>query len=647
MTQAPASPVSVILISVDTLRADHLGCYGGKGVLTPHIDALRRGGTLFLHIDSQVPMTLPSHTVLFTSTYPFWNQTEENGQQVPRGAVTLASVLKAHGYRTAAFIGGFVLDRRFGLDLGFDTYDSPFPVHQQTGNETISLRRRAPAVTRAATNWLQRNSNHPFFVFLHIFDLHMPHEFPPHYSQLGRDPYDSELAYVDQILGRFWRAIDRMGIFQRVLIVFTSDHGESLGDHGEETHSFFIYESTLRVPLIIHWPVTPDSHPARVDSPASLIDLAPTILQFLNIPEPKPFQGESLLTALNRSGNVVPRAVYSESLYARDHFDCSALRALRIGPYKYIEAPKPELYNLALDPGETHNLYLKKKAIALEMHQRLLALRSRYSRSTQASRQMPSPETQALLSSLGYTAIMRPHHASDESGPDPKDRLAEYREYRQAIELASTGNLSNAAGAFRTVLKTDPENILAHFYLAVSYHRLHDFDNAVKQLDQTLELDPSNTRALELLGTIWLEEKNYSRARQCFERLLKLVPEDYGANYNLGVLAARNGKWAQAIPYVRAAVEADPQSAPAHSTLGLAYLQTGHAPQALAELRQAVRLAPQAATAHYNLGLAWRDLGRLDLAAQEFRKAVAADPSNALARKALEELPSSVTRMPE
>jgi choline-sulfatase len=634
---------SVILVSVDTLRADHLGCYGGKYIPTPHIDALTRGGTLFSQIDSQVPMTLPSHTVLFTSTYPFWNRTEENGERVPGGAVTLAAVLRLHGYHTAAFIGGFVLDRRFGLDQGFEIYDSPFAVHQQPGNETISLKRPAPQVTQAASNWVRSNSDQPFFVFLHIFDLHMPYEFPPHYARLDGDEYDSELGNIDQVLGRFWHELDRMGLFKRSLIIFTSDHGESLGDHGEQTHGYFIYESTLHVPLIIHWPAGSDSYPAQVTSPASLIDVAPTILQFLNIPAPKTFQGRTLLGALPAKASVAPRAVYSESLYARDHFDCSPLRSLRIGQYKYIEAPHPELYNLAQDPAETHNLYLEKRMIALEMERGLLALRSRYAHSSQPSQQAPSAETQALLSSLGYTALMSRHNAADESGPDPKDRLAEYQDYRRAIEFASNGNHSKAIRAFGTVLKDDPNNVLAHFYLAVTYHRVHEFDDAVKQLQETLQLDPGETRAQELLGTIWLEERDYSRAQQSFEHLLELAPEDYGANYNLGVLAARHGQWTQAIRYLRTAVAADPQSFLAHGSLGLTYLETGQASLAIEEFQRAARLEPGAAGAHYNLGLAWRDLRRFDLAAQEFRKALAIDPGDRRALKALAHLPASAT----
>ncbi|MGH9469598.1 MAG: sulfatase-like hydrolase/transferase, partial [Terriglobia bacterium] len=630
---ARTSSVSVILISVDTLRASHLQCYGGKRVATPNIDALTRGGTLFAQADSQVPMTLPSHTVLLTSTYPFFNKIEENGDRVPPGAVTLGGILKAHGYRTAAFIGGFVLDRRFGLNQGFDFYDSPFGV--QNGGETVSLRRSAPEVTRAAASWLRQNSDRPFFVFIHIFDLHRPYVFPPGYRRLAADGYDSELGNADRVLGAFWRELDRMGIFSRALIVFTSDHGESLGDHGEDTHSYFIYESTLHVPLIIHWPEGSGSYPARVDAPAGLIDVAPTILQFLGIRAPAAFQGQSLFDLLNGTRGVAPRGVYSESVYARDHFGCSPLRSLRAGRYKYIEAPEPELYDLTRDPAETHNIYSQKKDVALEMRRRLRALMSRYAPYAQLSQPPLSPETQALLRSLGYTAVMR---RPNRSGPDPKDRLGEYREYGRAVEFASAGNLSAAVKSFRIILKSDPNNALVLFDLAATCHRLRDFNDAVSYLNRALERNPSDARAQELLGTIWLEEGNYPRAERRFKQLLELAPADYGANYNLGVLAAQRGQWAEAIRYLRIAVEADPQSEGARRQLGVTYLSAGNPRQATVELQKAVRLSPRDASVHDELGIAWRDLDRPGLAAQEFRKALAANPNDEFARKALHQL---------
>jgi choline-sulfatase len=578
---ALADSTPVILISVDTLRADHLSCYGYEKIRTPHFDSLAKGGTLFSAVDTPVPMTLPAHTSLLTSTYPFVHGVEENGQPVRPGAVTLAGVLKSHGYRTAAFIGGYVLDASFGLDQGFDFYDSPFGIHPHPGAEPPDLRRPAETVLRGATEWLSKNTDRPFFVFIHLYDVHEP------YSH----GYDAQVSYVDEQLGRFWQFLTTKGLANKTLIVLTSDHGESLGEHGEDTHGYFIYQSTLWAPLLIHWPADKGPHAARVDEPASLIDVAPTILQSLSIADPGQFQGRSLL----KPGE---EAVYGESMYARDHLGCSPLRSLRVGRYKYIQAPKPELYDLAKDPGEMHNLYDREKALARSLHERLQSTHN-----PKRQRGEANPEVVARLRSLGYLAGNR-RASNQESGPDPKDRLDEYLRYSRGIMLSSTGRLPEAIREFQQVLKQDPQNALAHFYLAVCYHRSRRLDDSAKELDATLAIAPDYWRAEELLGSIWLEKKDYARAREQFTHLLKTVPGDYGAHYNLGILASRDGKWEEALRHLRAAVDADPHSAPAHYRLGIVLLQ----------------------------GKKEREAG------QEFRQALAADPDFVEARKALEKL---------
>jgi len=258
-------PAPVILISVDTLRADHLSCYGYSRLRTPHIDSLARGGTLFAEISSQAPITLPSHVSLFTSTYPFANGIRENAQVLPPGAVTLATVLAAQGYNTAAFIGGYFLARRFGLAPGFQTYDSPFDTRLING--ALDLKRPASQVLEGAEHWLEQNSGRPFLLFIHLFDLHQPYDAPAAYrARAPQSQYDQELAYVDDSLGSFFEFLARSGLDRRALVVLFSDHGESLGDHGENTHGYFIYDSTLHVPLIVHWPDTAETRNSKLEA---------------------------------------------------------------------------------------------------------------------------------------------------------------------------------------------------------------------------------------------------------------------------------------------------------------------------------------------------------------------------------------------
>src|SRR2546425_2113868 len=317
----PQPSTSVILISVDTLRADRLSCYGSKRAPTPHIDAIARGGTLFSEVSAQAPLTLPSHVSLLTSTYPFANGIEDNGEQLAPGAVTLATVLKLRGYRTAAFVGGFVLDRRFGLNQGFDVYESPFDLHREAGRDPGEIKRLGADVTQAATQWLRENSGAPFFLFLHLYDLHTPYRLPASVQPRSRGlDYEAVLGYVDSVLGQFWEFLTQQGIASQSLIVFTSDHGESLGDHGESTHGYFIYQSTLRVPLVIHWPAAAGPFLSRVDEPASLLDVAPTVLQFLGAPKPNQLQGRSLLGLLSQKTPGPAEEIYGESLYGHAHF---------------------------------------------------------------------------------------------------------------------------------------------------------------------------------------------------------------------------------------------------------------------------------------------------------------------------------------
>jgi tetratricopeptide (TPR) repeat protein len=634
---------------------------------------MAQGGTLFSQVSSQVPLTLPSHASLLTSTYPFVNGLEDNGEQLAPGATTLATVLKSRGYRTAAFVGGFVLDRRFGLDQGFDLYDSPFDLRRQAGKDPGDIKRLGGDVVREATQWLDKDSERPFFLFLHLYDLHTPYDLPPairvRYPGKG---YDAELGYVDDVLGQFWDYLARKSLLGKVLVVFTSDHGESLGDHGESTHGYFIYQSTLRVPLIVHWPAGRGTFPTRVDVPVSLLDLAPTILQFLGVSQPPQFQGRSLLEFLAAKPSGPAREVYSESVYARNHLGCSGLRSLRVGRYKLIDAPKMELYDLEADPDELRNLYAREQSLALTYRERLRSLKSRYQPGPQAERRALSPEVIARLSSLGYVAVSRAHAGTDERGPDPKDRIAEYEEFGRAITLASSGRIAEsntllrrllaqdpglfdvrnslglnqqrlgqhaeAAQNFRNVLKLDSTNAVAHFNLGVSYFELHRWEDAMRELQAALAIAPYYTRAEGLLGRIRVERKDYRGARESFNHLLTVAPADYEANYNLGVLDTIEGRWEEGVRHLRAALEADPQSAEAHNSLGSLYLRQGSLGPAEQEFTAAIQLQPKFAWAHYNLGLVLRQQKRNQEAALAFRRALTADPNFRAAREALDRL---------
>lgn len=534
------------MISIDTLRADHLSAYGYSRIHTPNLDSFARQGTLFTQADCQVPLTLPSHTSLFTSTYPFENQVEENAQRVPPGAVTLASVLRSHGYKTAAFIGSVFLERQLGLDQGFDFYDSPFnfeafsPLSGSMFFAGASRsrfagrdRRDGALVLRAARQYLAANAGQPVFVFIHFFDLHKPY---PNLSadarRRGISGYDAQLEYIDRLMGPFQQWLMQSGWWDRSLVVLLSDHGESLGDHGEASHGYFIYESTLQVPLIIHWPSGAPGYAARATQPAGLIDVAPTILEFLHLPAPPSFHGASLLGALQSAGGAARGAVYAETLHAHDAFGWAPLRSLRAGDYKFIEAPRPELYNLRADPRELVNLFAREPAKAQELRGQLSRLLARYVPRREASPRETSPQTRALLNSLGYLSA-GPRAALGGSGADPKDRLPEFRLYESSQVALYYGRLDEARSTLQRILARDPHNILAR----------------------------------RDLGGVYVEEQDYSKARACLQQVLTAAPDDYVAQYELGIADEHLGLLKEARDHLEAACRISPQADQCHRQL--------------------------------------------------------------------------------
>ncbi len=520
-TSVLAAQTPVIVISIDTLRADHLSAYGYKRIQTPNIDSFGDGGTTFNNAQCQIPLTLPSHASLFTSTYPFENRIEENGERVASSAVTLATVLKAHGYQTAAIIGSVFLERQMGLDRGFDFYDSPFSFeafsrisgslfYGGSARNSYGVRdsRDGALVLRSANQWLAANHGQPVFLFVHLFDLHEPRDVPPIAG------YDAKLEYVDHLLGSFKQSLIRGGWWDKSLVVLLSDHGESLGEHGEHTHGYFIYQSTAAVPLIFHWPAGNSGHAARVENPVGLIDVAPAILDFLHIPTPPSFEGRSLLN------NDVQRAVFTESVYSHDAFGWAALRSLRVGTLKYIDAPKPELYDLTKDPKELTNLFSKNPTEALPLRRRLESLLARYAPKATTSAQV-SPDTKAALGSLGYLSA---GPRSVASGADPKDRLPQFQLYEKAENHLLSGNPDAAIAILKQILSQDPKNLLAQRDLGVAY--------VAKGL--------------------------YPQARTALEHVVATAPDDYVGQFELGLTFERLGLIKEAREHLQAACRISP-----------------------------------------------------------------------------------------
>jgi Tfp pilus assembly protein PilF len=378
---------------------------------------------------------------------------------------------------------------------------------------------------------------------------------------------------------------------------------------------------------------------------------------------------------VNHKTPNIPSEIYSESLYARNHFGCSSLRSLRWGEYKYIEAPQPEFYNLSQDPSEARNLYASQRSLAQGYRERLKTLRSRYASAGSTQPRALNPEAVSALKSLGYMAGGNSRGGNEDSGPDPKDRIGDSESYSRALALASAGRLAEAQArlqqlsskfpeisdirislglnqqklhqhreavdSFQQVLKLDPANVLAHFNLAVSYFQLKELDLCLKELQAVLSIAPYYSRAEELMGALWLHKRDYGKARTHFEKLLSLEPDNYSGHYNLGVLATKEESWEEGERHLVAALKAEPRSAEGHNALGSLYLRRGNLEPARQAFEDALRLEPNFAGAHYNLGLLFRRQKKDVQAAQAFRRALAADPQFRPAREALNRLEAS------
>ena len=617
-----------------------------------------------------VPLTLPSHVAMLTSTYPFVNGVEDNAERLAPGAMTLASALHAHGYWTAAFLGSFVLDRRFGLDQGFITYDSPAASPTNGSTDTGDIKRKGEDVVKAGEAWLNKNGDHPFFLFLHLYDLHTPYNLSPAEEAAYGRGYDGELRYIDHAIGELWDYLSAHDLVNRSLIVFTSDHGEGLGDHGETTHGYFVYQSTLHVPLIIHWPAGSSRLPAQVDTPTSLLDLAPTILDAVNLKTPQTMQGASLLAARS-----LPKEVWSESVYPQRHFGASALTALRRGHYKYIEAPRPEFYDLALDPGELHNLYPSKASVASAYRERLTQMRQLYQPRTAAPRSALSPEAIERLHALGYLTGTSTAPRAAANAVDPKDRIGDYEAYGTAIVLASQGHLEESDTAlqsiltrnpdlsdvrltlglneqrmgkdaaaldqFHAVLAADPASAIAHLDAGLSNFHLGQFDQAEKELSAAVAISPAYTKAEIWFAKTLAQKGELDKSAAEFQHVLEQAPNNYEAYAGLGTLAAMRGDWPESEKQLQASLANEPAAADTHTTLGNVYLHKGDFNGARTQFELALRIQPNSASAHYNLGITLVALKDVDGARAEFSRALQADPNYLSARNALARLPQS------
>ncbi|MGA2257247.1 MAG: sulfatase-like hydrolase/transferase, partial [Thermoguttaceae bacterium] len=638
------SGLNVLLVSIDTCRADRLSCYGYKRQTTPNIDALAHDGAIFKMALTPVPITTPAHSSMLTGTYPPTHGVHLNAyDHLADSNVTLAKILREAGYQTAAFVAAFPLNSRFGLNQGFETYDGRFDEeHEIKGG--IS-RRQGEEVSRLAMAWLKDHAQKPFFLFLHYYDAHLPNDpHPPYVSEYTDDPYAREIAYVDNCIGQVLDRLRALGVYDNTLVIITGDHGEGLGEHGEPTHCYFVYQSTLHVPLVIRAPGC--SKGIQVDGNVSLVDIFPTVLDLIGLKTESRVDGMDLRPALE--GGLAAdrqRAVYAESLEA-ETFGCSPLHGIVEGPWKYILAPRPELYDLGQDPGELTNLAGKEPQMAQRLRGRLEAIfKELKSAAPQSNPSTADPADIKRLESLGYVSGGSTPTDSDldTTCEDAKDFLPTYLRCVHALAQFEDGRTKENEKAKKELLEivaSRPELIMPHRLLAlIALDERRPADAAahaakiVAILEESKDIPKQPLRARQklamahcILGLALQAMGKLSEATAHYEQALRIKPDYAEVHVNLGLALQAMGKLPEATAHWEQALRIAPDQADAHLNLGNVLGQAGKLAEAIAHYEQALQIKPDYALVHVNLGITLAQSGKFSEAIGHYEQALRIQP---------------------
>jgi choline-sulfatase len=635
----PDAPRSVLLITLDTVRADRLGAYGYSRGRTPHLDALAARGVRFDDAVAPSPITGPSHAAMFTGLYPGRLGVRDNATTpLPEDAVTLASLLSARGFATGGFIGAFILDRPYGFAKGFEHFRSGFD-RVAPGRE-MNAERPGDRVVDDALAWLgSLPRDRPFFGWVHLYDAHAAYDAPePFGSQFRDNPYDGEIAFVDAQVGRLLDALGARDALDDTLVVALADHGEALGDHGEDEHGVFLYDEVIRIPWIV---AGPGAQPGTVvGEQVRAIDLLPTLLELLGLEAQPGIDGSSLAVLLAGGTREEAPPAYAESHYPRLHYGWSELRAIRAEGWKAVDAPKPELYNLREDPKELHNLYESRQDLA----SRMISEASRLGREMDARAAPPvqaDAETLARLRSLGYVGVA----AAAEPGarlPDPKDRIAERREYKtlmtSALDAARAGRLAEAERHLRRLVAINERAPDVHQLLGEVYQRQGKLTEALGAFEASAVLSPSAAGPLLSAAEVHLQRKELSRARARLDEAARVDPGSFDVAFVQGRLAEAEGRLADALTaYQRAAAlnPANPRPRVSILTLGPAVKRFDASEAAGREL---LAMGYQPSRTHFALGRVSEMQGRIAEAAAHYRQALALEPGLAMAEQRLRQL---------
>jgi len=581
----------VILITLDTTRADRLGCYGYGKIKTPNLDQLATEGILFENAICQVPVTLPSHISMLTGLYPPEFEVRDNlGYILKESILTLPEILRERGFATAAVVSSFALSSHWGLAQGFDSFSEPR--EERVG--LIFNARKADFTISAALNWLGGSEEAKYFLWIHLFDPHSDYKPPPPFSEIYKDSlYDGEIAYMDSEIGRLWEFLKRKKMWDDSLIIVAGDHGEGLEEHNELRHGNLVYESTVRIPLIIKGKGLPANR--RITKVAATIDILPTILDHLKIETPQQVRGKSLLPLMKDleqrpADEFSERELYFETLHPNIVFGWNELKGIRRGNWKYINALVPELYDLQKDPQETQNLFRSEQMVASKLSAALkeseAGLKSLVGRSSHI---IPDEKSRAALRSLGYVSVTISEHARP-TAKNPKDYAYLEPKLEECLKASEKNDHAKVIDICASILKADPENKAAGVMHAQALISTGEIDAAIGQLKSVLSTYEDDYLAAGLLAKTYFAKQSFSEAEKVFLKAMKYHPDSFDFTYGLGVSYFGQGRHDEAIGMLEQAISLNPENHLPYLMLSRCYEAKGLNEKAAESMQKARRL---------------------------------------------------------
>jgi arylsulfatase A-like enzyme/Tfp pilus assembly protein PilF len=620
---APRHP-NVVLITLDTTRADRMGFLGSDRGLTPNLDAFARQATIFSRAYAQVPLTTPSHATILTGTYPQFHHVNYLGDALGKALPYLPEIFHENRYETAAFVGALVLDPvnlAPGFERGFDVYDAGFHPRRRGEDTYHSLERRGEEVLRRATAWLNKRRAVPIFLWIHLYDPHDPYSPPePYRTRYAAQPYDGEIAYTDSVLGKLITELKTLGMLDQSVVVIVADHGEAFGEHGEQHHGIFLYDETIHVPLLIKLPRQRAGQ--KVEDRVALADVAPTILSATNFSVPNSVQGRSLLssssaTAPGHGAFDAERGVYSESSYGHASFGWSNLKSWREGNYLYVDAPDPELYDQSVDLDAKHNLSTDLKAVTATAAARMSEFVRKSTAATTPKAQLTAEQAENLRA-LGYiaSASSRVDDANG-TGPDPKLRIATANRLYDAMAYVENEEFDQAVPILEDVVKQEPHALSAYLLLGRSYVSLREFQNAIAPLQHVVDATPDNSLAHYELGCALVKTGHWNDAATQFEAAVSQMNSSSMMHFYLALVYQRTSRDEEAEAQFKEALQLDPKNFAANLLLGRMYILQQKAADGVRLLQRAAALRPDAIDPHRLLADAYAQLGQDEKAGAE------------------------------